>query len=107
MGITDANLRNRQPGQPAPRRDRITAAMSWLANCVIEGFAAYAYCHAGNNSADLVETEDFREKQWYEGVQGPDEFASPHNIPWLREDPRKPAERETRIVVLASERRGD
>jgi len=71
MGIAEGNRGHRRPGQPAPRRDRIAAAMSWLANCVIEGFAAYAHSHAGYASfADTGESQDFKRKQWNEAVRG-------------------------------------
>ncbi len=105
MGIADGKLPNGRAGQPAPRRDRIAAAMSWLAKCIVDGLAAY-----GNamypTFVDMGETEDLRQKQWSGEVQGCDAFTLLRNNPWLREDPQ-PAERETEPMVSAMEIRDD
>ena len=49
-----------------PRRDRLAAAMSWLANCIIAGFAAYGHAE-------------------YPVFTDPGEW--PYNNPWLRDEP--------------------
>ena len=97
MGIRGRRGRDSRADQQAPGRDRIAAAMSWLANCLIEGFAAYGNAFYPSFAA-MGETEDFGEGRWNEGVKGRDDFALRNN-PWLCEDLRESAERETRLTV--------
>ena len=81
MGLAGPRPRNGRAGQPTPGPDRIGAAMFWLANCLIDGFAAYG--HALYPSfTDMGHAKDLRGWQWSEKVQGRDEFASPPNNPW-------------------------
>jgi hypothetical protein len=80
--------------------------MSWLAHCIIEGFAAYG--HAVHPTfTDMDGLEDSKKRQWHEAVQCRDEFALPRDNPWQQEEPRKLAERETRTMVPARETRDD
>jgi hypothetical protein len=105
MGIADKRRHDGRSRQPASVRERIAAAMSWLAECIVDGFAAY-----GNamypTFIDLGETEDFRQRRWNEEVPGYEEFALLRNNPWVREHPQ-PAERETETMVSAMEIRDD
>ena len=41
MSIPERRGLDGQADEQAPGRDRIAAAMSWLANCLIDGFEAY------------------------------------------------------------------
>lgn len=105
MGITDRKRRNGRSRQPAPMRARIVAAMSWLADCIIDGFAAY-----GNSMyppfIELGETEDCKQRRWNEEAPGYDEVALLRNNPWLREHSQPPG-RETETMVSATEMRDD
>jgi hypothetical protein len=105
MGIANRKLRSGRASETAARRGRMAAAMSWLAECIVDGLAAY-----GNamypTFVDMGETEDFRHQHWNQGVQGRDEFALLGKNPWLREDllsGEPEPETETETMVSATE----
>jgi len=98
MSIPESSGRHGQADQQAPRRDRIAGAMSWPANCLIEGFAAYGHAFYPS-STTREEKEDSGDRRWNEGVQPLHEVALLRNNPWLCEDLREPAEQETRPMV--------
>ena len=98
MGVPGRRGRHGQADQQAPGRDRIAAAMSWLANCLIEGFAAYGLAFYPSFTA-RGETANFGERRWNEGVQQRHEVALLRNNPWLCEDLRETAQQETRPMV--------
>ena len=81
MGLTERRPRTGRASQPAPGPDRIGAAMFWLANCLIDGFAAYGHA-LYPSCTEMGRAKDFREWQWSENAQGRDEFALPLNNPW-------------------------
>ena len=92
MGLARWRRHNGRASQPTPGPDRIGVAMTWLANCLIEGFAAYG--HALYPSfTDVGRAKDLREWQWSENAQGREEFALPPNNPWRCE--ANAPERET------------
>ena len=98
MSIPERGGRDGQADRQAHGRNRIAAAMSWLANCLIEGFAAYGHAFYPSFTA-RGETQDLGERRWNEGIQRRHEVALLRNNPWLCEDLREPAERETRPMV--------
>jgi hypothetical protein len=105
MGIADRKPRNGRASQPAPRRGRIAAAMSWLSKCIVDGLAVY-----GNamypTFVGMAETEYFGHHHWNEAARGRDEFALLRDNPWLREDPES-IEPETETMASATEIRDD
>ena len=98
MSIPERRGRNGQADQQAPGRDRIAAAMSWLANRLIDGFAAYGRAFYPPFYA-IEETEDLGQWRWHRGLQQRHEVALLRNNPRLGEDLREPAEQETRPMA--------
>ena len=98
MSIPERRGRDGQVDQQAPGRDRIAAALSWLANCLIDGFAAYGRAFYPPFYA-IEEAEDLGAWRWNRGLQQRHEVALLRNNPWLCEDLREPAEQETRPMV--------
>jgi len=68
--------------------------MSWLANCLIDGFEAY-----GRAFYAIEQTEDLGQWRWNRGLQQRHEVALLRNNPWLCGDLREPAEQETQPMA--------